>query len=89
MLTEAYQLAGVAQPRFNVQDSKPRHPTKVIDIMTKGMGDFEPALNFNLISSAFSRQLLPAQDFLRRQDRRQQTGFRQKHTAKSDQPDLF
>lgn len=50
LLTEAYQLAGFVQPRFNAQDSKPQHPAQVIDIMTKGIGAFEPALNFNLIS---------------------------------------
>ena len=50
LLAEAYRLAGFSFPRFNSQVSKPRHPDKVTDIMTKGQGDFEPALNFNLIA---------------------------------------
>lgn len=50
LLAEAYKLAGFTVPRFNVQDSKPKHPAKVVNIMTKGMDDFEPALNFNLIA---------------------------------------
>ena len=50
LLAEAYRLAGFAVPRFNAQDSKPKHPAKVVNIMTKGMDDFDPALNFNLIA---------------------------------------
>ena len=50
LLREAYKLAGFFPPRFNTQNAKPNYPKSVISIMTKGMTDFEPALNFNLIS---------------------------------------
>ncbi|MBR4720164.1 MAG: ATP-dependent helicase [Clostridia bacterium] len=50
LLRQAYQLAGFSLPKLNAQESKPKYPSKVIDVMTKGTVNFEPALNFNLIS---------------------------------------
>ena len=52
LLYKAYDLAGYPRQRFSPQDSKPNYPKPVVDIMIKGMPekDFQPTLNFNMIS---------------------------------------
>jgi len=52
LLNQAYELAGYQRQRFNPQDSRPKYPKRVVEIMVKGFPEkeFLPALNFNLIS---------------------------------------
>lgn len=52
LLFQAYQLAGYPVPRINPQETKPNYPKSVVKIMAHGLAsaNFNPALNFNLIS---------------------------------------
>lgn len=51
-IKEAFRIAGYDIPQIDSRNSKPDIPRKVLDIMLHGdkIHDFQPALNFNLIS---------------------------------------